>query len=44
MDTFEELMLSFAMEMMHGQKWDGENWVKAHEGWQSVKNLRMKTD
>jgi len=30
-DTFEELMISFAMEIMYDKKWDGENWVKAHK-------------
>jgi hypothetical protein len=33
-DTFEQLMLSFSMEMMHWKKWDGENWVKAHDGYE----------
>jgi len=28
-DSGEELMLNRAMIMMHGKKWDGENWVKA---------------
>jgi hypothetical protein len=34
-DTFEQLMLSFVMETMYDQKWDSENWVKAHEGYES---------
>jgi len=33
-DTFEQLMLSFAMEIMYDRKWNGENWVKAHEGYE----------
>jgi hypothetical protein len=33
-DSFEELMLSYAMEMIHGKKWDGENWVKALKGYE----------
>jgi hypothetical protein len=33
-DTFEQLMLSFAMEIMYDRKWNRENWVKAHEGYE----------
>jgi len=32
-DSGEELLLNRAMMMMHGKKWDGENWVKALEGY-----------
>jgi hypothetical protein len=32
-DSGEELLLNRAMIMMHGKKWDGENWVKALEGY-----------
>jgi hypothetical protein len=28
-DSGEELLLNRAMIIMHGKKWDGENWVKA---------------
>jgi len=33
-DTFEQLMLSFAMEIMYDRKWNRENWVKAHGGYE----------
>lgn len=36
-DTFEELMLSFSMEMMYGKKWGVENWVKALKGYEPEK-------
>jgi len=32
-DSGEELLLNRAMIMMHWKKWDGENWVKALEGY-----------
>ena len=32
-DPGEELLLNRAMIMMHWKKWDGENWVKALEGY-----------
>jgi len=32
-DSGEELLLNRAMMMMHGKKWDGENWVKVLEGY-----------
>jgi hypothetical protein len=32
-DSFEEMMLEYTMEMLHGKKWDGENWVKAIQGY-----------
>ena len=41
MDTFEELMLSFAMEIMYDRKWDGENWVKAHEGYEPKEGVNL---
>jgi hypothetical protein len=41
MDTFEELMLSFAMEIMYDQKWDGKNWVKVHEGYESKEGVNL---
>jgi hypothetical protein len=34
-DLTEELLLNEAMKMMHGQKWNGEKWIKAHEGYDS---------
>lgn len=34
-DSGEELLLNRAMIMMHWKKWDGENWVKALEGYKS---------
>jgi hypothetical protein len=41
MDTFEELMLSFAMEIMYDRKWDGENWVKAYEGYEPKEGANL---
>src|SRR5665647_1133095 len=32
-DSGEELLLDNAMVMLHGKKWNGENWVKAIEGY-----------
>ena len=42
-DTFEELMLSFTMEIMHDKKWDKDNWVKVREGYKASpeSNLMM---
>jgi hypothetical protein len=34
-DTFEQLMLSFAMEIMYDRKWNRENWVKRSQGYVS---------
>jgi hypothetical protein len=33
-DSFEELMLEYTMEMLHGKKWGEENWIKAHKGYE----------
>ena len=30
----EQMMLSFAMEIMYNRKWDVENWVKTHKGYE----------
>ncbi|MEL7665459.1 MAG: hypothetical protein AAGU10_15200 [Methanosarcina mazei] len=32
-DSGDELLLNRAMIMMHWKKWDGENWVKALDGY-----------
>lgn len=33
-DSFEELILVYTMNMLYGKKWDGENWVKALKGYE----------
>jgi hypothetical protein len=43
-DTFEQLMLSFAMGIMYDRKWNKENWVKAHEGYESKKGMNLHTN
>ena len=42
-NSFEELMLLYTMEMLHSKTWDGENWVKAHKGYEAKpsSNLTM---
>ncbi|WP_292389975.1 hypothetical protein [Methanosarcina sp. UBA5] len=41
-DSGEELLLNRAMIMMHWKKWDGENWVKALEGYKSSGKIPAK--
>ena len=33
-DSFEELMLNIQWRYCTGKKWDEENWVKAHKGYE----------
>jgi hypothetical protein len=33
-DSCEELMLEYTMDMLHGKKWDGEKWVKSLKGYE----------
>ena len=33
-NSSEEILLNEAMTMMHGKKWDGNNWVKALKGYE----------
>ena len=34
-NSSEELMLRYTMDMLHGKKWDGEKWVKSFAGYRA---------
>jgi hypothetical protein len=43
-DTFEQLMLSFAMGIMYDRKWNRENWVKAHKGFEPKPGVSLSVN